>query len=169
MKKLFLPDNIRQAVFTLRNFNNHQKTVGSAVFLFWEVFLIVDLTAKQKRFCEEYLIDLNGTRAYMAAYICKKEDTARVNASRMLTNANIQKYISELMEKQSERTNITADKVLSELEKVAFTDAEITGKEKIKALELLGKHLGMFDNKPSDTGNEAEIPKLMEALKDDVQ
>ncbi|MGN0605910.1 MAG: terminase small subunit [Oscillospiraceae bacterium] len=111
------------------------------------MFLIAKLTEKQKRFCEEYLIDLNGTRAYMAAYSCKKEDTARVNASRMLTNANIQDYISELMKQQSERTGITADKVLTELEKVAFADTEISGKEKIKALELLGKHLGMFSEK----------------------
>ena len=137
-------------------------------FLFQEVFLIAKLTEKQKRFCEEYLLDLNGTRAYMTAYNCKKESTSKANASRLLTNANIQKYISELMENQSRRTGITADKVLKELSKVAFADAEISGKEKIKALELLGKHLGLFDNKQSDTCNEAEIPKLMEALKNDI-
>lgn len=131
------------------------------------MFLIGKLTEKQKRFCEEYLIDLNVTQSALRAGYSEK--TAYSIGNENLKKPEIQKYISELMKKQSERTNITADKVLSELEKVAFTDTEITGKEKIKALELLGKHLGMFDNKPSDTGNEAEIPKLMEALKDDVQ
>lgn len=133
-----------------------------------EVFLIAKLTDKQKKFCEEYLIDLNATRAYITAYNCKKENTAKANASRLLTNANIQIYISQLMGNQSERTGITADKVIKELEKVAFAETEISGKEKIKALELLGKHLGMFEAKQADEKQESEIPKLMEALKDDV-
>lgn len=109
------------------------------------------LTEKQKRFCEEYLVDLNGTRAYCSAYPkVKNEAVARTNASRLLTNANIQKYISELRQQQSQRTGITADTVLKELEKIALTDTEISGKEKIKALELLGKHLGMFSGQTED-------------------
>ena len=114
-------------------------------FLFQEVFLIAKLTDKQKKFCEEYLIDLNGTQAAIRAGYSEK--TANEQSGRLLVNVSIQKYISELMKMQSQRTGITADKVLKELEKVAFTDAEITGKEKIKALEILGKHLGMFSEK----------------------
>ena len=47
---------------------------------------------KQITFCQEYVKNgLNGTQAYLKAYkTCKKEDTAKVNASRLLTNANIQ-------------------------------------------------------------------------------
>lgn len=49
------------------------------------------------------------------------------------------------------RTNgVTAGKVVKELERIAFADTEITGKEKMKALELLGKHLGMFQSGGSD-------------------
>ena len=109
------------------------------------------LTEKQKRFCEEYLVDLNGTRAYCAAYSkVKSEAVARTNASRLLTNANIQKYISDLRQQQSKRTGITADTVLKELKKIALADVEVSGKEKIKALELLGKHLGMFSGQTED-------------------
>lgn len=55
------------------------------------------MTKKQKIFADEYLIDLNATRAYRAAYpSVKKDETARANGSRMLTNANIAKYISVL-------------------------------------------------------------------------
>ena len=45
------------------------------------------MTDAQKRFCDEYLIDLNATRAYKVAYPnCKKDETARANGSRLLTN-----------------------------------------------------------------------------------
>lgn len=122
------------------------------------------LTEKQKRFCEEYLIDLNATQAYIrAGYSAKKKDTARVESSKLLTKPNIQNYISELQKFQSERTGITADNVLKELQKVAFADADISGKEKIKALELLGKHLGLFAEQNQSAG-EQELPALYQAL-----
>ena len=56
---------------------------------------------KQKRFVEEYLIDLNATRAYRVAYTpVKKDETARANASRLLSNANVATYISERMQER---------------------------------------------------------------------
>ena len=112
------------------------------------------LTKKQQRFCEEYLIDLNATQAYIrAGYSAKSTDTARVESSKLLTKPNIQQKISELQKEQSERTGVTADKVLKELEKIAMSDTEISGKEKIKALELLGKHLDIFERKEAEKEN----------------
>lgn len=63
------------------------------------------LTEKQKRFADEYLIDLNATRAYRAAYPkVKKDETAAVNGVRLLRNANVSEYINEQLEKlHSER------------------------------------------------------------------
>lgn len=114
------------------------------------------LTEKQKRFCEEYLIDLNATQAAIRAGYSVK--TAYSIGEENLKKPEIQKMISELQNKQSERTQITADTVLKELEKIAFADTEITGKEKIKALELLGKHLGMFNDKiETDVDTELNI------------
>lgn len=65
-----------------------------------------ELTPKQKAFCDEYLIDLNGARAYKKIYKNIKNDaTARVNASRLLTNANAKAYIAERMKEiQNEKT-----------------------------------------------------------------
>lgn len=58
------------------------------------------LTEKQKIFADEYLIDLNATRAYKVAYPgVKKDEAARVNGSRLLTNANVAEYINEQLEK----------------------------------------------------------------------
>ena len=121
------------------------------------------LGARQKRFCEEYLVDLNATQAAIRAGY--KEKTARSQGQRLLTNVDIQKYISELQKQQSQRTGITADTVLKELKKIALTDTEISGKEKIKALELLGKHLGMFSGQQGDAAKlENELPMLYHAL-----
>lgn len=153
------------------------------------------MTDAQKRFCDEYLIDLNATRAYKVAYPnCKKDETARANGSRLLTKANIQIYVADKMKEREQRTEITQDRVIKELAKIAFLDirklytengqlknvadidSETAGaissletleeyegygdeREKIgdtqkvrlldktKALELLGKHLGMFKDK----------------------
>lgn len=120
------------------------------------------LSAKHKCFCEEYLVDLNATQAAIRAGY--KEKTARSQGQRLLTNVDIQKYIAELQKKQSERTGITADTVLKELEKIALTDTEISGKEKIKALELLGRHLGMFSGQTEDSA--AAENNLLDILKE---
>lgn len=81
------------------------------------------LTRNQQIFVDEYLIDRNGTRAYKAAYkTCKKDETARVNASRLLTKANIQDAVESALAAQQERTQITADKVLKELARIGFSD-----------------------------------------------
>lgn len=124
------------------------------------------LTEKQKRFCEEYLIDLNATQAAIRAGYSPNGINHRT--TRMMANDGIQKYITELQAKQSERTGITADTVLKELEKIALTDTEISGKEKMKALELLGKHLGMFtgevNNSYVDDNVRKEVERLVKAV-----
>lgn len=81
------------------------------------------LTPKQKRFCEEYLIDFNATAAYRrAGYAVKSDAVASVNAARLLVNAKVQAYISELQKGRSLRTQITADRVLEEMARIAFAN-----------------------------------------------
>ena len=160
------------------------------------------LTPKQKLFSDEYLIDLNATRAYKAAYkSVKKDETARTNGSRMLTNANVSKYIKERMNERSKRTEITQDNVLKELATIAFAKVtdfvtiengvvivkdtkdipkdllpaiasikegkngiEVSFYNKDKSLELLGRHLGMFNDKIEVSGT---INNPMEGLTTD--
>lgn len=79
------------------------------------------MTDAQKRFCDEYLIDLNATKAYKVAYPnCKKDETARANSSRLLTKANIQNYISDRQKELQEETKVTQQRVISELAAIAF-------------------------------------------------
>lgn len=80
-----------------------------------------DLTAKQKRFVEEYLIDLNATQAAIRAGY--SEDTAYSIGSENLKKPEVQQAISEAQAARSERTGITADRVLQELAKVGFANA----------------------------------------------
>ena len=110
------------------------------------------ITEKQKRFSEEYLIDLNATQAAARAGY-KSAEIGR----QLITKNNVMEYINKLREEQSKRTEINADIVLKELKRIALIDAEISGKEKIKALELLGKHLGMFNERKEESDNNSEI------------
>lgn len=119
------------------------------------------LTEKQRRFCEEYLIDLNATQAALRAGYSQR--TAYSIGDENLKKPEIQNYLKGLMNKRSERTGVTADTVLKELEKIALADVEVSGKEKMKALELLGKHLGMFSGGDSEESNRI-IEKLDEVL-----
>lgn len=102
------------------------------------------LTDKQKRFCEEYVVDLNGTQAAIRAGYSEKG--ARVNAAKLLTKTNIQERISRLKEQRSEETGVTAEWVVQEIKKqydiaVGYDDSP----NALKALNMLGKHAGIYD------------------------
>jgi phage terminase small subunit len=78
------------------------------------------LTAKQQRFCDEYLVDLNGTRAAIAAGYSEK--TAASMATENLTKPNIAAYLADQQAKRAARTEVTQDKVMAELAKIGFYD-----------------------------------------------
>lgn len=82
------------------------------------------LTYKQELFCQLYIAyHQNGTRAYIEAYGVK-ESTARTNASRLLTNANIKERISELYKMKLEEIGVTALRVLQEKAGIAYASKE---------------------------------------------
>jgi len=81
---------------------------------------MADLTPKQKRFVEEYLIDLNATQAAIRAGYSKK--TAEVIGHENLRKPKIAEAIQKAKEERSKRTEITADRVLEEYAKLAFAD-----------------------------------------------
>lgn len=148
------------------------------------------MTEKQKRFCDEYLIDCNATRAYKAVYKnVKSDDAARVNASRLLTNANIKKYIADRMEQIHNEKTADAQEVIEYLTSVLRGEStaqeivvEGTGdgcseartmekapseKEKLKAAELLGKRYALFTDKV-ETDADMDLNITIDYGKDDT-
>lgn len=141
------------------------------------------MTKKQKRFCEEYLIDLNATQAAIRAGY--SPGTAKAIGCENMTKPDVRAQIDRAMAERSKRTGVCADRVVEELAKVAFVNAgslidadnatlrpdatpedmaaiqsvkvktfgedglerEIKMADKLKALELLGRHLGLFDDR----------------------
>lgn len=133
------------------------------------------MTDNQRKFCDEYLIDCNATRAYKAAYPRIKNDAvARANSSRLLTNANIKEYIQTRLDEMASAKVATAEEVIQYLTSVmrGESDSEVvvvTGdgdgyssaekvkknpdeKERLKAAELLGKRYGLFTDKVNVAG-----------------
>lgn len=78
------------------------------------------LNDRQRRFCEEYLKDLNATKAAERAGYSKK--TAPFIGSENLNKPQIKAQIQKLQDARSKRTEITADRVLKELAKIGFSD-----------------------------------------------
>lgn len=128
------------------------------------------LTEKQKRFCDEYLIDLNATQAAIRAGYSEK--TAEQMGYQLLQKTSVQEHLQKRLSDRSERTAITQDRVLNELAKVGFakaadyTDADLKYSNKLRALELLEKHLGMFDKAEPPSREEAEDDPITKSLKE---
>lgn len=116
-----------------------------------------ELTEKQRIFCEEYVKDFNGSRAAREAGYSR--ETANVIASENLTKPYIKEKINELIKDRNERLRVDRDKVVAELAKIGLAkDSKDMGgfyielKDKIKALELLGRHTGAFNEDESNKG-----------------
>ena len=152
------------------------------------------MNERERRFCEEYLIDLNATNAAIRAGYAP--GTAR-NASCWITPRNpkkprLREEIDRLIAERSRRTGVNADRVVRELARIAFADmtdvmdmdavdvrsdiarddsaalarikrrctqggVEIRMHDKNRALELLGKHLGLF----ADGSHGQQVPPVI--------
>lgn len=125
------------------------------------------LTPKQQRFVQEYLIDLNAAAsARRAGYSVRSADAAARTGSRLLRQEAVRTAIRRAMLERQKRTEITADYVLSNLMEIVersmqrapvlsrrgeqLVDGEdrhvwrFDGRTASRALELMGRHLGMF-------------------------
>ncbi len=120
------------------------------------------MTTKQKRFCQEYLIDLNATQAAIRAGYSEK--SAYSVGQRMLKNVEVKKYIVEQMERLKNEKISSAQEVLEYLTSVMrgeqkeqvplmYYDKQILEeksasiKDRLKAAELLGKRYALFTEK----------------------
>lgn len=102
------------------------------------------LTAKQARFVHEYLVDLNATQAAIRSGY-KPKNAAQTGAEN-LRKPQIQSAIQEAREAREKSSMITAEWVLKEISKIAENQEE-AARDRLKALELIGKHLGMWERR----------------------
>ena len=151
-----------------------------------------ELTDKQMIFANEYLVDLNATRAYKKAYPnVKKDSAARTNASKLLTKANIKNYIDEQLKRIEDESIADAAEVMKYLtavmrdevtEEVVVVEGEgegcssarvvrkhISAKDRNKAAELLGKRYRLFVDKVESDVNAtvnstAKLDSILEQL-----
>lgn len=93
------------------------------------------LTPKQKKFGDEFLIDLNGTKAAIRAGYSEKN--ADKIASQLLDKTRVREYIEGRMKGLEEKTGITQEKVLKELAAVAFADVTDYAQIIEKPLEII--------------------------------
>ncbi len=116
------------------------------------------LTPKQERFVQEYLKDLNATAAARRAGY--SERTACEQAARLLANVKIQSAVQTAQQARQQRTEVDQDYVIHKLKEIADKEAsdapesDLKYGNKLKALELLGKHLGAFDDRDREGKNE---------------
>ena len=144
------------------------------------------LSARQERFVEEYVIDLNATQAAIRAGYSVK--TAKEIGAENLTKPYIQAAVGRIMAERSRRTGVTADRIILELAKLGFVnisdvadfddatvrdeanrndtaaiqsvkvkriptdggdivERELKLHDKVKSLDLLGRHLGIWNDK----------------------
>ena len=126
-----------------------------------------NLTTKQERFVEEYLVDLNATQAAIRAGYSEK--TAAAVGCENLTKPNIADALAAAFSARSQRTEITQDMVVAELASIGFAkipEAPIRVTDKIAALDKLGRHLGMFVQRIEHAGPDGG-PIIMTAIEAD--
>lgn len=122
-----------------------------------------DLTPKQARFCQEYLVDLNATQAAKRAGY--SQESAHVEGCRLLKNARVRSRIAELQDAAAHRNEVSVDSVLRLL--MNSYEAAMAAKQHgpaVRAAELLGKTIGMFRDKLELGQPEMSDERLIEKL-----
>lgn len=123
--------------------------------------VVKHLTPRQKAFCQEYVVDFNATQATIrAGYSPKNADK---QGYLNLMNEGIRAYISDLtLSKQAKIVSVTPDYIVQKINEIIQKD---DGKDadKLRGLELLARHLGMFIDRTEISGKDGEAIKIERA------
>lgn len=129
--------------------------------------VINSLSEKQKRFCEEFLTDLNATQAVLrAGYNTKYPNRV---AFQLMENAAVRIAIDGLRAERNKSSDVTKDFVLRGIQK-AIRLAEESGNTnaQLRGYELLARHLGMFVERTEISGPDGEAIKMEQKIREDV-
>lgn len=116
------------------------------------------LNAKQQAFAEEYLKDKNATQAAKRAGYSEK--TAYSIGVQLLKKSEIQEFLKEKQEEAAANTTITVTGIVEKLREIA-SNPLAKDSDRIRALELIGKYLGMFTERVEMKGQlDTTVSKL---------
>lgn len=107
---------------------------------------------RHRRFVEEYMIDGNGQNAYLRAYPEVTTSSAKESASRLLKRTDIRMELEKLQEERMKNIMWSVEDILQQIKDIAQSEDSSTH-EKLKALELGAKSLGLFREKVEHSGN----------------
>ena len=145
---------------------------------------MVNVKREWQIFADEYIISLNATQSYLKAYPKASYETANVEGCKLLVKPSIKAYIDEQMAKKQDDRIMKQDEILRLLTAIArgeqteqtlkgegqgyqiLVDKDISAKDRLKALELLGKRYGTFAEKIDVSVEKSEkLADIMEQLK----
>lgn len=124
------------------------------------------MTDKQRRFAEEYLVDLNATQAAIRAGYSGR--TARSIGKENLTKPDIQQYISARQAEARARVEVTQEEILLQLKKIGLSDVcldDIKVADKLKAMDMMIRMLG-YDKPQSESTDGGGVIMLPEVHMD---
>lgn len=145
---------------------------------------MVNVKTEWQIFADEYIISLNATQSYLKAYPNATYNTARTEGCKLLAEPNIKDYIDEQMAKKQDDRIMKQDEILRTLTAIARGEAteqtlkgegngyqvlvnkDVGAKDRLKALELLGKRYGTFTEKIDvSVGKSEKLADIMEQIK----
>lgn len=122
------------------------------------------LNDKQKVFCHNYIIEWNGSKSYKEAYPNVTDETARVNASKLLTNTNITQYIEYIKNDYEKEAGITKLSQIKGFQDI-IDDKDASFRDKISARVELNKMLGYNEAEKHDHNVSTNVINLGEGKK----
>ena len=147
---------------------------------------MINLKREWQIFSDEYIISLNATQSYLKAYPEATYNTARTEGCKLLAEPNIKNYIDEQLAKKQDERIMKQDEILRLLTSIArgeqteqtlkgdgngyqiLVDKDISAKDRLKALELLGKRYGTFaENVNVNVSKSEKLADIMEQLKEE--
>lgn len=163
----------------------------SALRLFYtetEAERVEELTPKQERFCAEYLVDYNATQAAIRAGYSEK--TAGSAGNRLLKNVDVLARVRAMQKEKTDKLCVTSDFVVMKLietleqcmsavpvmewnaeerQKTPTGEYQFDSRGATKCLELIGRHLGMFEDKVnvSASVNAGRLDEVIAQLRGD--
>ena len=144
---------------------------------------VINLKTEWQIFADEYIISLNATQSYLKAYPEATYNTANVEGCKLLVKPSVKQYIDERMASKQDERIMKQDEILRLLTSIArgeqteqtlqlcgegrrkLVNKDISAKDRLKALELLGKRYGTFAEKIDvSVGKSEKLADIMEQL-----